>query len=814
MNLSLLAFYRSLARHRLYAAINIGGLAVGIAVFLVLTIYVRFENSYEKWLPDHARLFQMETSMNSAVGPRFSNNSPTALWSATSRDLPDRVGTRISDRNVTVVKDGIGVREDLALVDQDFPKLFQLPVVAGDFAHAFADPANIVLTETTARKYFGNANPLGRALTIVRAGQSRSYRVAAIVRDLPANTDLEFTMLARLVLSENKASPDYQSDHEWNYFSPETFVRVDGPADAAQLTEKLRGVVRRHAASETPSNDVVKVVIRLVPMSDVRFEEPGKRLAVNTLALVGLLTLLVAAVNYVNLATARAGLRAREVAMRKVLGANRASLFRHYVGEAMATAGLAGLLGLALAEAAMPAVNAAGGLSLSVHYLGSGGILLPLAALVLVVGLAAGLYPAHVLSRFPVAAVLASARSPGGGRAGTRVREGLVVVQFAIAIAFVVGTLVLTAQTAHVRNADIGFKRTGLMLVPSLGSSNLNNAQRDSILHRLSLLPGVTSATVGNNAPGPGTFKSETNIAIPGQPGQGPSFRFFQVTPGFFGTVGARLLAGRLFSLDRAADVDANYNPGVSSNDWTLKPYNIVVNRAAVAALHLPDPQAAIGRTFVTPRSPTRTIIGVVENMRFEDARDPIPPTFYEFVPRDPDSAVAMLRFTGDAKAMKDKVQAAWRAEAPEVPFDAITADQNLDKLYRSDDRSARLFIIGAVLAVAIGCVGLWGLASFNTARRVKEIGIRKTLGASTADIVRLLVGQFLRPVLVANLVAWPLAFLAMRTWLAGFDDRIALSPWFFVAASMLALVIAAGTVTGQSLRAARAAPAWALRHE
>jgi putative ABC transport system permease protein len=808
----LIAFYRSLARHRLYAAINIGGLAVGIAVFLVLSIYVRFESGFEKWLPGWRDLYLIEGTGSDRP---LDNNTPVALWTAASRDLPGLEGTRVADSSATVIKDGIGFSVDLAFVDADFPKLFQLPVVAGDFAHAFADPTNVVLTEDSARKYFGSADPIGKTITVTVRGTSRVYRVAAVVAALPHDTDFGFDMLARLVTTEDRNDPRYRGDHEWNYFNPQTFVRVTDRAAVPRIAAQIQGVADRHARPETPSNSDAKVRTALEPLADEHLSEPGAKLSVTTIGIVGLLTLLIAIVNYVNLATARAGLRAREVAMRKVLGADRATLMRHYVGEALAMTAIAAVIGLALTEAVIPVVNAAAGIHLAVHYVGSQGELLPLALVVLVVGLSAGLYPAFVLSRSPAAAVLAAARTPGGGRAGMRVREGLVIVQFAIAIAFVIGTFVLSAQTSHVRNADVGYKREGLMLVMSLQYPSLNDAQRATLMHRFAQLPGVTSASIANNAPGPGTFKSTSDITIPGVPGNGPDMRFFQVTPGFFHTIDARLIAGRLFDPSRQADVDPNYDAATGNNvNGPMRPYNIVINRAAATALHLPNPQAAIGRSFPTPNSPTRTVIGVVEDMRFEDAREPIPPTFYEFVLRAPSSSVGILRFTGDPKAMLQAVQNIWRQEAPEVPFEARTALQNMERMYRSDDRSAKLFIIGAVLAVVIGCVGLWGLASFNTARRVKEIGIRKVLGASTADVVKLLVGQFLRPVLLANLVAWPLAFLAMRTWLAGFDDRIALSPLFFVGASLLALAIAVLTVLTQSLRAARATPAWALRHE
>ncbi|WBO22219.1 ABC transporter permease [Sphingomonas abietis] len=806
---ALIGFYRSLVRHKLYAALNIGGLAVGIAVFLVLGLYVRFETSYETWLPNHGQIYLVRSQLDSFAGDnRLSENGPVAFWTAVSKDLPGTIGTRIYDADATVVKNGLGIRENLGLVDPDFSKVLAVPMVSGTLDHAFDDPTGIVLTQTAANKYFPGGDAIGKTLPVSTEGKVKLYRVTAIAHDLPANTDLHFDMLARLVIDQNPASPDYKSSHQWNYFNPWTYVRLPDAAAARRFQGQLGQVAARHAQSETADDQGIKVSFQIEPITDVHFNAKGRKLSDATLGLVGLLTLLIAIVNYVNLATARAGLRAREVAMRKVLGADRGTLARHYVGEAVATTALAGLLGLALSEIGLPLINAAAGISLKLEYFGADGVLLPLVVLVILVGFIAGLYPAIVLARFPAAAVLASSRSPGGGRAGTRVREGLVVAQFAIAIAFVIGTMVLYAQTRHVRGADVGYQREGLMLVPSLGNSSLNNAQRDAIIHRFAGLPGVSAVSVGNNAPGPGSFRSETQIKVPGVEGKGASLRFFQTTPGFFDVIGAHLLAGRLFSLDHPADI----NPDIG-NDF-VKPYNIVINRKALTALHIPSPQAAIGRTFVTPTSPTRTIVGVIDDMRFDDPRNPIAPTMYEFVPRDPDSAIAMLRFVGDPKAITEAAQAAWRAEAPEVPFQAKTAEQNLATYYRQDDHATNLFTIGAVLAVAIGCVGLWGLASFNTARRTREIGIRKTLGASSRDIVRLLVGQFLRPVLIANLFAWPLAFFAMRTWLAGFDDRIALSPLYFVAATVLALAIAVLTVLAQSLRAARAAPAWALRHD
>lgn len=802
--ISFIGFVRSLTRHRLYAALNIGGLAVGIAVFLVLGLYVRFETSFERWLPHHEQISLVETLLTDSSMSRPSQATPMAFWDAVSRDLPGTVGTRIYTPGTTVLQNGVGIPENIALVDQRFFDVFALPVVEGDAPSALRDPSNIIISQRTAAKYFPGADAIGKPLSVIYGGEQHAYRIAAVIKDLPKNTDLEFDLVARLVVPNVPGASTYDFFHKWNYLGPNTYVRFPTAEAAQRFQGQLSGLTKRNATHDFQTDTTDPVHLSLQSITSAHFELPGSKLTVTTLGIVGLLTLLIAIVNYVNLATARAGLRAREVAMRKVLGADRMTLVRHFIGEAVVTTAIAGFFGLVIAEAGLPLVNAASGLTLAIHYGGSDGVLLPLLLLVVVVGAGAGAYPALILSRFPAAAVLASARSPGGGRAGARVREALVVFQFALAIAFIIGTAVLFSQTRHVRTADVGYDRSNLLIVPSLASASLDSGQRATLLQQLSRLPGVSKVTTANAAPGGGSFRATTSVSIPGVPGDGPPIDYNTTTPGFFDVIGARLLAGRVFDLSHPGDATGD-------SDFT-RAHSIVINRTAVAALHFPSPEAAIGKT-VGGKEP-RTIIGVVDDLRFYSPRTQIQPTMYEFKERDPQSAIALLRFTGDPKTLIDAARQTWRHAAPQVPFEAKTATQRLDHYYEADDRAADLFSIGAGLAVAIGCVGLWGLASFNTARRVKEIGIRKTLGASSTDVVKLLVGQFLRPVLIANLFGWPMAWFAMRTWLAGFDDHIALSPLFFIGATILALIIAIVTVIAQSLRAARAAPAWALRHE
>ena len=799
---ALTALHRSLTRHKLHAALNIGGLAVGIAVFFVLSLYVRFETSFEKWLPHYDQVYLVQTHWKRSDGPYvgFWPQTMGGLLDEMHQDFPGLVGTRFmgGENGGSVIRGGIATFDDIAQVDADFFKVFDLPMVEGDKARALADPSSEVISRSAARRYFGDADPIGQTLTLVLDEKS-TRRVTGVFDDLPKTTDFRFSILTRL--SPNHPEPWWRN---WGSSSLVTYLRFPDKAAARTFEGRMPAFVQRHGARDLGSDAAAKMDLPLLPIDRVHLqpvggESAGRKLTVVTLGLVGVLTLLIAVVNYVNLASARAGLRAREVAMRKVLGASRGALIRQFLGEAILAVALAALLGLILAEIGLPVINAAGGLSLTMPY----ALVVPvLLVLSLVVGTAAGFYPAVLLSGFPAASVLASARAPGGGRAGARAREALVVVQFSLVIAFLIGTSVLVAQTHHVRTADLGFRRDGLLVVPWLGY--VDRPKRPALIAAFRTVPGVAMVATADTAVGGQGNNNAYNIPVPGQPGPGPSVRHINVGSDFFRLYQPRLLAGRLFDDAYRADDTTGDQPGDARN--------IVLNRKAVTALGFASPAQAIGKIIGVERP--MTIVGVIDELRFFSPRAPAEPTLYFYTRGIVRYPAATIRFTGDPRAVMNGVRAAWQRIAPEAPFKGDIGVRLLQGFYDDDDRATRLFGIGAGLAVLIGCIGLWGLASFNTQRRVKEIGIRKTLGASSTDIVKLLVGQFLRPVLIANLIAWPLAFVAMRTWLAGFGDRITLSPLYFIAASAIAMVIAVLTVLGQALRASRAAPAWALHHD
>lgn len=803
MTSALTSFYRSLTRHKLFAALNIGGLALGIAVFLVLTLFVRFETGFDRWIPGADQLYIVQEHYHMPGYPETPNPNTMGNELLQLRaDYPQLQGTRIAQMDAIVRQGASNTREAMAAVDPNFFKLMRFPAVAGDATRTLADPDGLVLTQRAATSYFGSKSPIGRPLTVIANGTTYTYRVGAVIADM--RKDQSYTAELFVPLVASRFATEW-FDH-WGSTSLVTLLQFPDRAAATSFEGELARFADRRVFGENIKKGEWEQSLR--PLVDNHLYAASDRAVVTTLGAVGVLTLLIAIVNYINLATARAGLRAREVAVRKVLGGTRRTLIRQFMIEAMATVALSALIGLALTEVALPLVNAAGGMSLHLDYLGTGSVLLLLVPLVLLVGTIAGLYPAAVLAGFRPAAVLAAARAPGGGRAGARVRAALVIVQFAVAIAFAIGTTVMLAQANHVRNADLGFRRDGLYVVRSLNSGSVLPEQKTALMRAFAALPGVSHVTMAQNAPGD---QNVTNFSMMYQPGmqgiRAPSLMDVRVGDQYFDTFGARLLAGRLFDRSRPADDRALRVTGSTA------PFNVVVNRTAVRLLGFASPQAAIGKPIEGDAS--MTIIGVVDDLRFRGPRQTISGTFYRLDTRPLNDAFITMRYRGDPQTMTDAVEATWKRIVPTEPFQGRTIEENLYKAYYEEDtRRGRLFTMGAVLAIGIGCIGLYGLAAFDTTRRIKEIGIRKALGASTRDVLQLLVTTFLRPVLIANLIAWPLAWVAMQRWLSTFDDRISLSIRNFLLASAVALVIAIATVIGQSWRVARAEPARALRYE
>jgi putative ABC transport system permease protein len=537
-----------------------------------------------------------------------------------------------------------------------------------------------------------------------------------------------------------------------------------------------------------------------------------------TFTIIAFLILAMACVNFTNLATARASQRAREVALRKVLGANRKQLMTQFMAESVLIAGIAMLFALALVELVLPPLSNFLDADLEMNYFGMSGMLLPIVLLTLIVGAAGGVYPAFYLSRFQPAQVLKANKSSAEAAGSGRLRNALVIGQFAVSIGLIICTAVVYAQTVYARTADPGYRRDGLIQVENLGRRQLLE-RSDMITEQMKRVPGVIS--VGRSGIGVATDNnSNSGVQVPGQP-EAVTIGNYSVDPGFFQTMGIQLVAGRLFDENRPADrIDLPFPPTPESQRALVaRGVNLVINELAARRMGFRDPASAVGKTvgvtFVEAEYgvvPAR-IIGVVRDSRFRSIREPIDPIMFSW---DTSGAGTLLvRHDGrDPQGVRARLEQAWKRLAPDVPFDGEFSEDRIMELYQAEESRAQVFAGFAALAVIVACLGLFGLAAFTAERRTKEIGIRKVLGARTRDIVRLLAWQFSKPVLIANLIAWPAAWLAMRDWLNDFDTRIDLGPTPFLLAGLLALAIAIGTIAGHAFRVARANPIHALRYE
>jgi putative ABC transport system permease protein len=825
---------RSLMKNRTYAFINILGLAIGMAACLMILLFVRYEFSYDKWLPDNENIYQVQTWFKNPDTGELSYGQMSTYTSqaALRKDFPQIVSSvYVLSSEPVFYKDGQATStENYRYVDGDLLDTIPLPLVAGN-KDALRQVGNAILSESEAVKRFGTTNVVGRTFTVISKGKQRDFRVTGVFRDIPKNSSFSANMIGRMDFQSFFATePDFLTC--WGCNSGWVFVRTKPGTDIKTIETQMPAWEKRNIpdqnAGEARFNAGDYGDWHLVNIRDVhlgRAQEaamtPGNdRTTIVTFAVIALLILGMAVVNFTNLSTARASQRAREVALRKVLGATRRQLIIQFIGESIIVTFLAMVIALAVVELAMPAFSTFLKADIKVSYFGSDGILVPILLLVAVVGVLGGLYPAFFISRFQPATVLrankSSAETPGSGR----LRQVLVVGQFAVSIGLIICTAVIYAQTVYARTVDPGYKRDHIIQVAELSRYQLLD-KGEMIAERARRVPGVEA--VGRTSIGVATeSNNNTGVMLPGRK-EPVGIGFYQVDSGFLDAMGLKLLAGRWFDDKRPLDDSSLPFPPDKDAQRALaaRGANIVINELAAQRLGFRHPADIVGKTFRAAIVDNEiglvpvTVIGVVKDSRFRSIKQPLDPIMFINQRAGGGGHTHMIvRFKGDPEAVRRGLEQMWRGITSEVPFNAKYSDDIVGKLYEAEDARAQTFAAFALLSVIVGCLGLFGLAAFTADRRTKEIGIRKVMGARTRDIVRLLVWQFTRPVIIANLIAWPVAWWVMRDWLNKFDDRIALGPTPFLAAGLLALVIAIGTIAAHAVKVASANPIRALRYE
>ena len=808
---------RNLLKHRLYSAINIAGLAVGLAACILIALFVRDETSYERFWPNLDRMHRLSMTFSIPGRDPFTvGQSPFVAAPLLKEDFPAvEELTRMIPQRTLVDRANTPSQEIVTYVDPSFFRVFGFEFVKGRAEGALDRPGTIVLSEAAARKWFGDADPLGETLKL--DGQ-HLLEVTGVVRDLPHNTHLnEVGYLAAMESKSNRMTQEVRES--WVTMQGTTYVLLKQGADAAEVRSGLNDfVVRRAGSIALPGGAVDAASIfrfDLQPVGDIHLhsqafqgeDNPGDITVVLAFTGIAVLILGIACINFMNLATARASGRAREVSVRKVAGAQRRQIVAQFLGESVIVTLLALVLAVALVELALPWFSGFVAKPLAIGYLDSLPEIAALLGLTVLVGIAAGSYPAFVLSAFKPAAVLKANKSSSGGG---RLRAALVVVQFAISIALMVATAVVYAQTQYAKSMRLGYDREHVLVLSGMNRGAARGVQ-DTLRQEIGKLPGVVSVGMGGGYP---TDGDETNniVQLPDSDPSNPLVIGTQTADqDFFRTLGVATIAGRTFDRTRSTDLLPENVAEAQQRASAL-----VLNRAAVRRLGFKDAETAVGQSFRIgidgSNTAPVTVIGVVEDVHQGSVRATVKPMMYVMGTSYP---VMLLRLDGkDLSATVNRVDELWKRMVPGTPIRRAFLEDSFNALYAAEERQGQMFAAFAGLAILIACLGLFGLASFTDEKRTKEIGVRKVLGAGVADIVRLLVWQFSRPVLIANLIAWPLAWWLMRDWLDGFAYRIELNPLFFAASGAVALAIAWGTVASHAARVAMTKPSAALRYE
>ncbi|HYC05844.1 MAG TPA: ABC transporter permease [Azospirillaceae bacterium] len=797
---------RNLARHRLYALINILGLAVALTAALLIGLFVRHELSYDRFWPAGERTYRVTADITVAGHPMEPSAATQMPLAGLLREQLAEVeaAARAGRYRVVFGEGDATLTEIVTAADPQFLDLFPLEFQSGDRATALARPDGIVLSAEFARRLFGDADPVGRGVTL---DGEHAYTVTGVLAEQEAPS---FLKPRAIIAMDGKASLLKRYDDAWNMTVVQTFVRLRPGTDPAALLPRLRQAVERMRPADVDTGGTVVYDLQPVPdihLTSVRFRETADRgdaLVVTGLTVVALLILAIAAINFTNLATARALGRAKEIGVRKALGARRAQIVAQFLGEAVVLSLVALALATAAAELLLPRFAAFVGRPLALDWTADPVLTFGSVAVAAAVGLAGGLYPAFRLSAFDPARVLKGEREAIGG---VGVRTLLVVFQFAISISLMVATAVVYAQLAYLRSVPLGYERQGLMVLAGLGQAPESAAR--ALLDEVRGLPGVVAAARSSDIPTQ-VPENYMDVRVPGAPAATP-LGTFGVDAGFVETYGLTLLAGR--ALDAARATDREPSEAEIARQGGRPEVSLMLNRSAARALGFASPEAAVDQRLTGSGTVDWRIVGVLEDARLGSAREEVKATLF-YAPADPFNFLTVRLAPGQVAAKAERVRGAWARLVPGLPVRSSFIEDRYEGLYASEARQGTLFATFAGLAIAIACLGLFGLAAFAAEARTKEIGLRKVLGATVADIVRLLVWQFSKPVLLANLLAWPLAYLVMSDWLAGFVYRIDLSPAFFLAASIAALAIAWVTVAGHAARVAVQRPVLALRHD
>ena len=798
--------FRNILKNKVFSFINIAGLSIGLAAVMLITLYIWDEFTYDSYLGQNDGIYKLELETNFG-GRGVRKNRVTAGAAAVGllSDYPDLVANsvRVNNFTATITVDDRSVSEDAVRADASFFQLFDIDFVAGSSASAMPDMSTVALSETTANKYFEPGAAMGQTLLL---DDGKNYRVGAVFRDFPENTHIRPNMIFPL----QPGNYDLVSeDAGWWQIRFFTYVQLKDGVAAANLKAVLPEFIDRHREEIRPGVATSKVYgFNIIAIEDVHFEtaaaDAGDPLILTGFAAIAIVILSIATFNFMNMSISRAVVRTKEVAIRKVFGAGKRAVISLFISETLVTVLISLFLALVITELSLLWFNDFVSKLMSMGVFVSPIFIIGMIGLVVTVAFGAGFYPAFIMSKIRPATVLSGGRSQN--RNMSRLGMALVTIQFAVAIALIITTTIIYQQIRYSQTMDPGYTKENLVLLYGLQHRSVNPSAK-VLKQRLLAHPNISEVSLTDQAPG-GTYgwydgvNQVNGIALE----QSISVRGMLIDQDFAKTYDIEIVAGRSLSEQRTLDVAR----GIGEEQYR-DTSNIMINETAVKVLGLGSPSEAIGKTV--NGSGAWTIVGVVGDYLRGSSKGTVPPMMFS-IDQQGFRTLALRFRTNDVSKLLVDIDAIWADIAGARPIRRQFLDDRIAALYRTEQQQGQIFALFSGLAVLVSCIGLYGLVSFSVAKRQKEIGVRKILGATNGIITRQILWDFSKPVLVANVMAWPLTAYLMSDWLTNFNYRIDLGPTPFLAAAAGALFVAGLTVIGHAIRVASANPVHALRHE
>ena len=789
---------RNLLRNKIFSFINISGLAIGIAACLLIFLYIITEFSYDKFHEKADRIYRV--AINGEVSGSFLNVavSSAAMAGPIVRDFPEVVdAVRLNNVSQTVYftyNDKKYFEEGMIYVDSSFFNIFTYDVLNGDITSALDEPYSLVLTKDVADKYFAKENPIGKT---IKLNDRQNYKVTAVIANPPENAHFHF----KIVSSFSSLYGDYgrETYENWGSLSILTYILLEEGVEAKDFEKKLPGFFLKYM--EDLETMDIKFEAFLQPLTSIHLhsnlmaeaEANGSMSYIYTFSAIAIFILLIACINYMNLTTARSMKRSREVGLRKVAGAMKNQLVVQFICESIILSLIGFIIALILVEISLPVFNKLTGQEFGLNILTKWYYILGLIGMILFVGLVSGSYPAFYLSSFRPIKAIKGGLSKSSGKSS--LRNTLVIIQFTISIILIICTGVVYSQLQYIKSKKLGFDKENILILPLRGErlrSKIDVLKSEllnlSCVDKVSASRSVISRGIDGTGYHPEGFDENSPWIIFNN----------SVDEDYIETMGMNLIKGRGFSKEFGTDTSS-----------------IIINKTLMKRLGWEDPLGKKIGTFHDTIEIPLTIIGVIDDYHSNSLHKVVDPSLLCFYPQE-------LRFLnlklnhGNINTSLETIKAKWNELEKCFPFDYYFLDQDFETFYRADKRMGEIFIYFTIIAIFVACLGLFGLASYSAEQKTKEIGIRKAIGSSVASLVIMLTKQFVKWILIANIIAWPVAYYYMDKWLGNFAYNIELSDfwWLFVASAAISFAIAVLTVSSQALRAAMANPVESLKYE